>query len=73
MPLRPENRQFYDTRWRKFRLALLEAAGHVCQRCRRPHRLLNVAHLTHDPDREFLSVLSAPVATPATIPASASP
>jgi hypothetical protein len=58
MPIRIENRQFYDARWRKFRLAVLEAAGHVCQRCGREHRLLNVAHLTHDPtDRQFLAVL----------------
>jgi hypothetical protein len=37
---------------------MLEVAGDVCQRCGKPHRLLNVAHLTHDPtDREFLAVL----------------
>ncbi len=37
---------------------MLDAAGHACQRCGQPHRLLNVAHLSHDPaDREFLAVL----------------
>jgi hypothetical protein len=42
----------------KLRLALLEAAGHRCQYCGRPHRLLNVAHLSHDPaDQRFLAVL----------------
>jgi hypothetical protein len=46
MPIRPEIRRFYDARWRKLRVALLEAAGHRCQYCGRPHRLLNVAHLT---------------------------
>ena len=58
MPIRTENRKYYDARWRKFRLAILETAGNVCQRCGKPHRLLNVAHLTHDPtDRQFLAVL----------------
>jgi hypothetical protein len=58
MPIRAENRHYYDARWRKFRLVMLETAGHVCQRCAKPHRLLNVAHLTHDPtDKQFLAVL----------------
>ena len=58
MPIRPDYRKYYDARWRKFRLAVLEAAGHRCQRCGRPHRLLNVAHLSHDPaDRRSLAVL----------------
>src|ERR1700736_2543412 len=58
MPIRADNRKYYDARWRKFRLTALEGAGNVCQRCGRPHRLLNVAHLSHDPaDRQFLAVL----------------
>ena len=58
MPIRADNRKYYDARWRKFRLTMLEAAGNVCQRCAKPHQLLNVAHLTHDPtDRHFLAVL----------------
>jgi len=58
MPIRPDNRKFYDARWKKFRLAALEAAGHVCQRCGKAHRLLNVAHLSHDPaDRQQIAVL----------------
>lgn len=37
---------------------MLEAAGNVCQMCHKPHRLLNVAHLSHDPaDRTTLTVL----------------
>jgi 5-methylcytosine-specific restriction endonuclease McrA len=48
MPIRPEERKYYGARWRKLRLAALAAAGHVCQRCGRPHRLLNLAHLSHD-------------------------
>ena len=58
MPIRAEYRKYYDARWRKFRLSMLEAAGHVCQMCRQPHRLLNVVHLSHDPaDRTSLTVL----------------
>jgi hypothetical protein len=41
-----DNRKYYDARRRKFRLTMLAAAGNVCQRCAKPHRLLNVAHLT---------------------------
>jgi 5-methylcytosine-specific restriction endonuclease McrA len=58
MPIRPEDRKYYDARWRKLRLAALEAAGHVCQRCGRAHRLLNLAHLSHDAaDQQALMVL----------------
>ena len=58
MPIGPEYRKFYDARWRKFRLAVLDAAGHVCQLCGKPHRLLHVAHQTNDPaDRRSLVVL----------------
>jgi hypothetical protein len=57
-PFGPEYRKYYDVRWRKFRLAALEAAGNVCQRCGQAHQLLNVAHLSHDPaDRRWLAVL----------------
>jgi len=58
MPIRAENRKYYDARWRKLRLTMLEAAGHVCQMCKQPHRLLNVVHLSNDPaDRTRLTVL----------------
>ncbi len=58
MPIRAEYRKYYDARWRKSRLTMLEAAGHVCQMCHEPHRLLNVAHLSEDPaDRTSLTVL----------------
>ena len=58
MPIRADYRKYYDARWRKFRLAMLEAAGNVCERCGKPHRLLNVAHLSHDPaDRRMIAVL----------------
>ena len=58
MPIRSDNRKYYDARWRKLRLAVLEAAGNICERCGKPHRLLNVAHLQHDPaDQRFLAVL----------------
>ena len=58
MPIRPEYRKYYGARWRKIRAMMLEAAGNVCQMCHRPHRLLNVAHLSPDPaDRGSLTVL----------------
>jgi len=58
MPIRPDCRKYYDARWRKFRLAMIEAAGNVCERCGKNHRMLNVAHLSHDPaDRRFIAVL----------------
>ncbi len=58
MAIRTEDRKFYDARWRRFRKAVLEAAGNVCERCGKPHRLLSVVHLSHDPaDRMFLAVL----------------
>lgn len=58
MPIRPEFRKFYRADWRRFRLAMLELAGNLCQSCGRPHRMLNVAHLSHDPeDRSSLAVL----------------
>ena len=28
---------------------LIDRVGGVCECCRRPHRMLNVAHLSHDP------------------------
>ncbi len=52
MPIRPEYRKFYDARWRRFRLTVIEAAGGKCQACGREHRMLNVAHLAHDPARQ---------------------
>ena len=58
MPIRVDNRKYYGARWRRFRLAVLQAAGNVCQRCGKPHRLLNVAHLSHDPaDHRTVAVL----------------
>ena len=58
MPIRADNRKYYDARWRKFRLGMLEAAGNLCQRCDKPHRLPNIAHLTHDPtDQHFLAAV----------------
>src|SRR3954452_14065575 len=58
MPIRPEYRKFYRADWRRLRLALIEEAGDVCEACRRSHSLLNVAHLSHDPqDRLHLAVL----------------
>ena len=58
MPIRAEYRRFYRADWRRFRLAMLEKAAHACESCGRPHRMLNLAHLSHDPaDRLRLAVL----------------
>lgn len=58
MPIRPEYRKFYRADWKRLRLLLIEQAGKVCEACRQPHSLLNVAHLSHDPqDRLHLAVL----------------
>jgi len=58
MPIRPEFRRFYRADWRRLRVALIEKAGKVCEACRKPHPMLNVAHLSHDPaDRARLAVL----------------
>jgi hypothetical protein len=58
MPIRPEYRRFYRADWRRLRLELLERAGNRCEACHAPHRMLNVAHLSHDPaDRLRLAVL----------------
>ena len=58
MPIRPEYRKYYGARWRILRRDLIEMAGHACERCGRKHRLLNLAHLSHDPaDQRTLAVL----------------
>ena len=58
MPIRAEYRKYYGARWRKLRRVALAGAGDRCQHCHQPHRLLNVAHLTHDPaDHSTLAVL----------------
>jgi hypothetical protein len=49
VPIRAEYRKYYGPEWRKFRKVCLQLAGNVCSRCQRPHRMLNVAHLNHDP------------------------
>jgi hypothetical protein len=54
MPIRAENRKYYDAGWRKFRLIMLAAAGNVWQRLRQATPALNVAHLPHDPTHQHL-------------------
>lgn len=57
MPIRPELRSYYGAEWRQYRAILLELAGDRCQRCGRPHPMLNGAHVTHDPrDMELVAV-----------------
>jgi len=58
MPIRPEYRKYYRADWRWLRETMIERAGNVCEACRRPHKMLNLAHLSHDPaDRWHLAVL----------------
>ncbi len=58
MPIRPEFRRFYRADGRGLRREMIERVGGVCEACRRPHRMLNVAHLSHDPaDRLHRAVL----------------
>ena len=58
MPIRPEYRTYYRADWRRLRLEMIERAGNVCESCRRPHRMLNLTHLSEDPaDRLRLAVL----------------
>ena len=73
MRIRAEFRKFYRADWRRFRLAVLEVAGNVCQRCPRPHRMLNVARLSHDPADRSESRFYARVVTPAMTPNSGLP
>lgn len=50
MPIRPEFRKFYGWTWRTVtRPAALKRADYACERCRRPWRPLEVAHLDGDP------------------------
>ena len=51
MPIRPEYRNFYRADWRRLRLLLMEQAGNVCEACRQPHSLLNVAPPVARPSR----------------------
>jgi 5-methylcytosine-specific restriction endonuclease McrA len=58
VPIRPEFRKYYRADWRRLRLALIAKAGNVCEACKRPHVMLNLTHLSGDPeDRRNLAVL----------------
>jgi hypothetical protein len=45
MPIRADNRKYYDDRWRKFRLGMLEAAGNICQRLVASHTGSSMLHI----------------------------
>lgn len=38
MPIKPENRARYPKSWKQIRAAILERAGHCCERCKVPNR-----------------------------------
>lgn len=50
MPIRPELRKFYGSRWRAVRLVLIETLGTKCSICGIDvPKWLNFAHLDRDP------------------------
>jgi 5-methylcytosine-specific restriction endonuclease McrA len=38
MPIKPENRARYPANWKHVRAAILERAGHACEKCKAPNR-----------------------------------
>ncbi|WAC75309.1 hypothetical protein OU995_11685 [Roseateles sp. SL47] len=38
MPIKTENRARYPANWKQIRVAILERAGHRCERCKAPNR-----------------------------------
>jgi len=60
MPIRPELRRFYGAAHRRLRLELIAALGDFCQRCKKTHKRLNLAHLTHDPTNTTAVTLLCP-------------
>lgn len=38
MPIRPENRARYPSNWSQIRAAILDRAGHKCEKCKAPNR-----------------------------------
>lgn len=62
MPIRKEHRQYYGASWKKFRLALIEAAGgEFCSKCGiELAQGINGAHLDHDPRNPASVVLMCP-------------
>lgn len=60
MPIKPENKARYPKNWKEIRAAILERAGHKCEKCGaenyKPHPVtrskvvLTIAHLDHTPE-----------------------
>ena len=48
MPIRAEIRGHYGAAHRRLRAALIDELGPRCQKCKRLHPRINLAHLTHD-------------------------
>ncbi len=38
MPIKPENKHRYPDNWKDIRAAILERAGHACEKCKAPNR-----------------------------------
>lgn len=46
--LRPEIRRWYGVKHRHLRSELIALLGPICQKCKREHPRINLAHLAHD-------------------------
>jgi hypothetical protein len=60
MPLRREIRRFYGAAHRRLRSELIAQLGPACQKCKREHPRINLAHLTHDPTNMHIVTLLCP-------------
>jgi len=60
MPIRAEIRHLYGAAHRRLRAELIALLGDACQKCKRPHSRLNLAHLTHDPTNMKLVTIFCP-------------
>ena len=53
MPIKPENRARYPKDWPPIRAAILERAGHKCEKCKAPNRT-RIARGTGDDDGTYM-------------------
>lgn len=53
MPIRPENKARYPKEWPQIRAAMLERAGHACEKCKVPNRT-RIARGAGDDDGTYM-------------------